>query len=223
MKLFLMKYLLLIFMTTLVMSCTKEKGTIAEMNADDYRIQWIGINHDSIEGLNKNYELIELFIPKDKNKDTLYNQTKLYVNGSLSKKHSQYYDIEVTATPKRHTYLAKIKVYSEYSKLMTDQHNERKISILYMNYYKDSLWFQIKDFEDTDVFEIEFENHHNDRFTGRITEGVYRDTIVNNKKMLNARITKMILTNKEMTSSSFIEKDSILERQKFSAKELIRD
>ena len=216
-----MKHFLVVFLVVFLISCTKEKDTIAEMNADDYRIQWIGISHDSIEGLNKNYELIELFIPKDKSKDTLYNQTKLYVNGSLSQKHSQYYDIEVTATPKKHTYLAKIKVYSEYSKLMTDQHNERKISIFYMNYYKDSLWFQIKDFEDTDVFEIEFENHHNNRFTGRLTEGVYRDTIVNNERRINARITKITLTNKTTTSSFFIENDSILESQKFSAKELI--
>jgi len=96
-----MKYLLLFFMTTLVMSCTKEKDTIAEMNADDYTIEWVKFDYDSIKGSDKNYELIELFIPKDKSKDTLFNQAKFYINGKLIDNSSKYYDIEVTATPKK--------------------------------------------------------------------------------------------------------------------------
>ena len=80
------------------------------MNADDYTIEWAKIDYDSIKGSDKNYELIELFIPIDKSKDTLYNQTQWYVNGSLSKKHSHYYDIDVEATDNKHTYLAKIKI-----------------------------------------------------------------------------------------------------------------
>ena len=215
-----MKYLLLIFITTLVMSCTKEKDTIAEKNADDYTIEWVKFDYDSIKGSDKNYELIELFIPKDKSKDTLYNQTQWYVNGILSKKHSQYYDIDVEATDKKHTYLAKIKMYSRYSNLVTDKNNRRIVDVFFLNYYKDSLWFEIKHFKNVDNFEIEFTNFHNDRFTGRITEYVDRDTIISNEKMIIGGISKMILTNKKTISTSFIENDSLLQSQKISLKEM---
>ena|SRR5690554_2710336 len=213
-----MKYFVSLLITILFFtSCKKEEISIAEKHSDDYTIEWIGINLDSVEGINNNdYQLLELLIPKDKIKDTLFNQTQVYINGELSRKYSQYYDLEVSATEKKHIYKAKIKMYSEYSKLKTDESNERKVSIFYLNYYKDSLDFKIKDFEDTDEFEIEFENHHNDRFTGRITEGVYRDTIFNNEKMINARITKIAVTNKTTTSSFFIVNDSIFDQQKFS-------
>lgn len=215
-----MKYFVSLLITILFFtSCKKEEISIAEKHSDDYTIEWIEINLDSVEGLNNNdYQLLELLIPKDKSKDTLFNQTKFYLDGRLSKKYSKYYDLEVVATEKKHIYKAKIKMYSEYSKLKTDESNKRKISIFYLNYYKDSLWFKIKDFEDTDEFEIEFENHHNDRFTGRITEGVYRDTIFNNEKMVNARITKIAVTNKTTTSKFFIVNDSIFDQQKFSLK-----
>jgi|GEM_PF-2424967 len=220
MKLLLMKYLLLIFITTLVMSYTKEKDTIAEMNADDYTIEWVKFDYDSIKGSDKNYELIELFIPKDKSKDTLFNQAKFYINGKLIDNSSKYYDIEVTATPKKHTYLAKIKMYSRYSNLVTDKNNRRIVDVFFLNYYKDSLWFEIKHFKNVDNFEIEFTNFHNDRFTGRITEYVDRDTIISNEKMIIGGISKMILTNKKTTSTSFIENDSLLQSQKISLKEM---
>ncbi|SEH54638.1 hypothetical protein SAMN02927937_00124 [Paenimyroides aquimaris] len=213
-----MKHFLLVFLVVFLISCTKEKDTIAEKFSDEYTIEWVKFDYDSIKGRDKNYQLLELLIPKDKTKDTLFNQTKVYVDDKLSKKYSRYYDLEVSATEKKHVYKAKIKMYSEYSKLKTDESNERKVSIFYLNYYKDSLDFKIKDFEDTDEFEIEFENHHNDRFTGRITEGVYRDTIINNERMINARITKIAVTNKTTTSNFFIVNDSIFDQQKFSLK-----
>lgn|SRR5690606_25575149 len=219
-----MKYFVSLLITILFFtSCKKEDISIAEKHSDDYTIEWIEINLDSVEGLNKNdYQLLELLIPKDKSKDTLFNQTKFYLDGRLTKKYSKYYDLEVSATEKKHVYKAKIKMYSEYSKLKTDESNERKVSIFYLNYYKDSLDFKIKDFKDTDEFEIEFENHHNDRFTGRITEVVYRDTIFNNEEMVNARITKIAVTNKTTTPGFFIVNDSIFDRQKFSLKELYK-
>lgn len=215
-----MKYIPLIFLFTLLISCTKEKDTIAEKNADDYTIEWVKFDYDSIKGSDKNYELIELFIPKDKSKDTLRNQIKLYNNGKLDKAHSQYYDLKVEATEKKHTYLAKIKMYSRYSNLVTDKNNRRIVDVFFLNYYKDSLWFEIKHFENVDNFEIEFTNFHNDRFTGRITEYVDRDTIIDNERKVIGGISKMILTNKKTISSSFIEKDSILQNQKISLKEM---
>ena len=215
-----MKHFLLLFLSVCLISCTKEKDTIAEMNGDDYTIEWVKFDYDSIKGSNKNYELIELFIPKDKSKDTLFNQAKFYINGKLINNSSKYYDIEVTATPKRHTYLAKIKMYSKYSNLGTDKNNRRIVDVFFLNYYKDSLWFEIKHFKSVDNFEIEFTNFHNDRFTGRITEYVDSDTIINNEKMVIGRISKMILTNKKTTSSSFIENYSILQSQKISLKEM---
>src|SRR5690606_41827413 len=106
-----------------------------------------------VQRLNNNdYQLLELLIPKDKSKDTLFNQTKFYLDGRLTKKYSKYYDLEVSATEKKHVYKAKIKMYSEYSKLKTDESNDRKVSILYLNYYKICLYFIIKDFIDTVEF-----------------------------------------------------------------------
>src|SRR5690606_7492261 len=97
----LMKHFLVVFLVVFLISCTKEKDTIAEMNADDYTIEWMKIDYDSIKGSDKNYELIELFIPKDKNKDTLFDQIKFYSNGKLNIKYSKYYDLEVSATEKK--------------------------------------------------------------------------------------------------------------------------
>jgi len=215
-----MKHFLLVFSVVFLISCTKEKDTIAERHSDDYRIEWVKFDYDSIKGSDKNYELIELFIPKDKSKDTLFNQAKFYINGKLIDDSSKYYDIEVTATSKKHTYLAKIKMYSRYSNLVTNKNNRRIVDVFFLNYYKDSLWFEIKHFKNVDKFEIEFTNFHNDRFTGRITEYVDRDTIINNEKMVIGGISKMILTNKKTTSTSFIENDSLLQSQKISLKEM---
>ena len=103
---------------------------------------------------------------------------------------------------------------------MTDKNNRRIVDVFFLNYYKDSLWFEIKHFKNVDNFEIEFTNFHNDRFTGRITEYVDRDTIISNEKMIIGGISKMILTNKKTTSTSFIENDSLLQSQKISLKEM---
>lgn len=213
MKLFLMKYLLLIFMTTLIMSCTKEKDTIAEMNADDYRIQWIGISYDSIEGMRENYELIELYISKTN--DTIFNQFKIYEKGNL-KNESEYYNLEVFATNKKHTYKAVVKMHSEYSKLKSNDYN-RSVDLSFLNYYQDSISCSIKKFGDENKFEIEFVNYHNDRFTGRITEYIEED-ILGEEDMINITISKMALTNKKNTSAFFIEEDSI-----FTSKKLFRE
>ncbi len=220
-----MKHLIVPFLILYTFtSCKEEKVSIAELYSDDYAIKWIKLDYDSIEGMDKNYQLLELLIPKDKNKDTLFNQTQVYINGELSKKWSQYHDLEVFETNKKHIYKAVIKMYSEYSQLKTDEFNERKVSVFFLNYYKDSLDFKIKDFEDTDEFEIEFVNYHNDRFTGRIMKGVYRDTIFDNdEKMIKGQITKIALSNKENTKGFFIDNDSILSRQKFSLKEFYKN
>ncbi|TDS51094.1 hypothetical protein [Myroides indicus] len=123
-----MKHLIFLFLILLIfVSCKKEeKVPIAELHADDYKIQWIGVNYDSIEK-----EEIELLIPKDKSKDTIFNQLLLYRNGVLSKKNSQYYDLEVLKTEQEHTYRAVIKMYSEYSELKTDEFNERTVDIFF--------------------------------------------------------------------------------------------
>ena len=216
MKLFLMKYLLLIFMTTLVMSCTKEKDTIAEMNADDYTVEWSKIDYDSIKGSDKNYELIELFIPKDKSKDTLRNQVKFYSDGKLNEAYSQYYDLEVEATDKKHTYLAKIKLHSEYSNLPI---RGRYADFFFHNFYKDSTSLETKNFDNVDEFEIEFINFHNDRFAGVVTEYFVRDTIINNMNdKVNMRTIETVITNKKNMAGLFIENGSFFNERKISLK-----
>src|SRR5690606_4592253 len=128
-------------------------------------------------------------IPKDKNKDTLLNQSKFYVNGKLSKS-SMYYDLEVSATDKKHFYKAFIQFHSEYSNLQTSGY-KRDIEVSFLNYYQDSISSDVKYFRDEDIFEVGFINYHNDRFTGHITEYVDKDTIIDNNKNIIARIGKI--------------------------------
>lgn len=211
-----MKYIPLIFLFTLLISCTKEKDTIAEKNADDYTIEWVKFDYDSIKGSDKNYELIELFIPKDKSKDTLRNQIKLYNNGKLDKAHSQYYDLKVEATEKKHLYKAKIKVYSEYSDISI---RGRSADFFFLNFYKDSTSIGTKSFDNTDEFEIEFINFHNDRFVAIVTEFFLRDTIIDNMNdKVNMRTIETVLTNKENMPGIFIENSSFSNERKISLK-----
>ena len=184
-----MKNVLLLFLSACLIACTKEKDTIAERYSDDYRTQWVGHIYDSVEGVRENYELLELLIPKDKNKDTLLNQSKFYVNGKLSKS-SMYYDLEVSATDKKHFYKAFIQFHSEYSNLQTSGY-KRDIEVSFLNYYQDSISSDVKYFRDEDIFEVGFINYHNDRFTGHITEYVDKDTIIDNNKNIIARIGKI--------------------------------
>lgn len=78
-----MKYFVSLLITILFFtSCKKEDISIAEKHSDDYTIEWIEINLDSVERLNNNdYQLLELLILKDKNKDTLKNQIRFYSDG----------------------------------------------------------------------------------------------------------------------------------------------
>lgn len=211
-----MKDFCFFFIIILLSSCNKDNPIVPEILIDEYRIQWIQIDMDTINGMEKNYQLVELLIPKDRSKDTLWNQIKVYNNGELNKKYSKFYDIEVEPTTREYIYLAKIKMYSEYSKLHVDNNNQRSVDISFLNYYQDSLWFEYKRFDNTDCFEFEFTNYHNDRFTGNISEYVYRDTVVNNETLVNARITKIALSNKAKFSGIFINNDSIFKRQKIS-------
>lgn len=199
------------------MSCTKEKDTIAEMNADDYTIEWMKIDYDSIKGLDRNYELIELFIPKDKSKDTLRNQVKFYYDGKLSEAYSQYYDLKVEPTENQHLYKAKIKVHSEYSNLSI---RGRYADFFFLNFYKDSTSIGTKNFENVDEFEIEFINFHNDRFEGVVTEYFIRDTIINNlNDKVNMRTIQTVLTNKENMAGLFIENGPFFKERKISLKD----
>lgn|SRR5690554_102994 len=210
-----MKHLTLFFLILFIFtSCKKEEVSIAEKHSDDYRIQWIGHIYDSIEGIRKNYELLELLIPKDKNKDTLFNQSKSYINGELDEKYSIYYDLEVIATEKKHVYKAFIQFHSEYSNLQTNEY-KRDIEVSFLNYYRDSLAIETKNFDNTDSFEIEFVNYYNDRFTGRFIEYIEEDIKEEPDKVI-LHITKIVVTNKTTTSNFFIVNDSIFDQQKFS-------
>ncbi len=199
------------------MSCTKEKDTIAEMNADDYSVEWVKFDYDSIRGLNRNYELVEIFIPKDRNKDTLKNQIRFYSDGQLDNRYSQYYELIVESTEKKHTYLAKIKLNSEYSNLPI---RGQYADFFFLNFYKDSTSIGTKNFENADEFEIEFINFHNDRFEGVVTEYFIRDTIISNlNDKVNMRTIETVLTNKENMAGLFIENGSFFNERKISLKD----
>ena len=211
-----MKYFVSLLITILFFtSCKKEDISIAEKHSDDYTIEWIEINLDSVQRLNKNdYQLLELLIPKDKSKDTLFNQTKFYLDGRLTKKYSKYYDLEVSATEKKHVYKAKIKMYSEYSNLPV---RERYADFFFLNFYQDSTSVETKNFDNIDEFE--FINFHNDRFEGVVTEHFIRDTIINNlNDKVNMRTIETVITNKKNMAGLFIENGSFFNERKISLK-----
>lgn len=213
-----MKYFVSLLITILFFtSCKKEDISIAEKHSDDYTIEWIEINLDSVERLNNNdYQLLELLILKDKNKDTLKNQIRFYSDGQLDNRYSQYYDLIVESTDKKHIYLAKIKLHSEYSNLPV---RERYADFFFLNFYQDSTSVETKNFDNIDEFEIEFINFHNDRFEGVVTEHFIRDTIINNvNDKVNMRTIETVITNKKNMAGLFIENGSFFNERKISLK-----
>lgn len=203
--------LLLIF---LILACIEKtdnyKKKIDRLSDEDlYSRVFLELNYpDSIS------EEVELYITKDK--DTFFNQNKILKNNKIIKSESAYYDLNITKTKKENIYRGIITLHSKYENLKLNNKNRREIQFGYCNQNRDSIWLAYVSSKTDNKIEFEYENYYNNNLQGILDQLVERDTIINNKEMVNINRLNILVDNNSTTENLFLESYKKIKENKFT-------
>ena len=143
-------------------SCSKSKEK--ELNNGKYQRIWV--NYKSTE---KKEEIVEYYITKEK--DSIMNQYKTFVNGNIDSTKSSFYKVELVKSKIPSHYNGIIKFYPKYKKELSNRiQKERSLKLLVFQENKDSLYTET--FESNSKNEIKFElvNYKSDQLSGILTD-----------------------------------------------------
>lgn len=210
-----MKKIIFILIVFQFLSCVKKQNRLIEINetSNDTIYTRLWINYPSVEKPNKS---IEYYISSKT--DTIFNQTKVFKNGILDTLKSEFYELEIYKTKKPNLYKGKIILHSRFDKLQINDMNKRKLQFLYLE-FNDSLNLRSVSSKSSNQLEFEFINTKNNHLTGVLIQDVFRDTLINNEKLLNYGKTRILVDTDNETDNLFISshqflKEKILSSQK---------
>ena len=205
--------LLPIIFIFLLFSCNKKD----QINNQYDRLSDKGLYSKFILGLNHSDSLLEdyeLYITK--NRDTFYNQYKVYKNGVLDTLNSIYYSLDISKTDKPNTYKGIITLHSKYENIKLNESIRREVQFGYCVQNKDSIDIVYLESKTENTFEFEYENYYNHKLQGILYQIVLRDTIVDNEEYVNINRIYLLVDNDTLTDNLFLESYEIPKTKKFS-------
>jgi hypothetical protein len=204
-----MKKIIFILIVFQFLSCVKKENRLIEINEknNDTIYTRVWINYPSLEKPNKS---IEYYISSKT--DTIFNQTKVYKNGILDTLKSEFYELEIYKTKKPNLYKGKIILHSRFDKLQINDMNKRKLQFLYLE-FNDSLNLKSVTTKSSNQLEFEFINTKNNHLTGVLIQDVFRDTLINNEKLLNYGKTRLLVDTNNETDNLFISSHQFLKEK----------
>ncbi|PKP16390.1 MAG: hypothetical protein CVU07_07090 [Bacteroidetes bacterium HGW-Bacteroidetes-23] len=205
-----MKKIIFILIVFQFLSCIKKENRLIEINetSNDTIYTRLWINYPSVEKPNKS---IEYYISSKT--DTIFNQTKVYKNGILDTLKSEFYELEIYKTKKPNLYKGKIILHSRFDKLQINDMNKRKLQFLYLE-FNDSLNLRSVSSKSSNQLEFEFINTKNNHLTGVLIQDVFRDTLINNEKLLNYGKTRILVDTDNETDNLFISSHQFLKEKR---------
>lgn len=208
-------YLIIFILILLIASCKEKKVDFVKKNRllkdSTYVREKLIVNWSDFR-----QEEFEIYISK--NNDTIKNQYKTIENGVIDSLNSLFYILKIKKSNKEGYYRANISLHSEYERLELNEKNKRTLSFYYLEQKADKLYDSISSITTTvdNSLEFEFENHYDDRLIGLLAQEVIRDTVVNAEKMLNYRMTYLLVDSHSITDNLFLESHELDKENKFN-------
>tara|TARA_R110002012_G_scaffold113174_1_gene259160 strand:- start:1625 stop:2293 length:669 start_codon:yes stop_codon:yes gene_type:complete len=208
-------YLIIFILILLITSCKEKKVDFVKKNRllkdSTYVREKLIVNWSDFR-----QEEFEIYISK--NNDTIKNQYKTIENGVIDSLNSLFYILKIKKSNKEGYYSANISLHSEYERLELNEKNKRTLSFYYLEQKADKLYDSISSITTTvdNSLEFEFENHYDGRLIGLLAQEVIRDTVVNAEKMLNYRMTYLLVDNHNITDNLFLESHELDKENKFN-------
>jgi len=204
----------------LIVSCNQvEKSEIKKIKKEGLLIdslyirKWLGVEYE-----NTLIEEVEIYVTK--NKDTIYNQFKRYKNKQVDTLQSEFYDLKTSKTDKLNIYRGQITIHSKFNKLVLNEKNKRTLEFHYCEQNSDSLRITTKEAKSSNTIDFEYENFYGKRLQGLIFLTIERDTIINDKEMVNLFILQILVDNESITDNVFLEVFEFNKKNKFNPNQL---
>ncbi|MDP2162033.1 MAG: hypothetical protein Q8K02_16250 [Flavobacterium sp.] len=144
--------------------------------------------------------------------DTIYNQIKVFTNGTLDTLKSKFYEINIFKTEKSNVYRANITLHSRFDTLKVNKQNKRTFQILYLD-FDGKYSIGSKESTSANNLEFEFTNTKDNHLTGVLIDDVFRDTIIQNEVMLNYGKTRILVDTRNSTDNLFISSHRFLKEK----------
>ncbi len=190
---------------TLIVSCKNDRESEPERTKKNrilqdslYSKKWLKVDYDD-----GRIEDVEIYITKDN--DTVTNQFKPYKNKQIDSIRSEFYDLKISKTDKENIYNGEISIHSKYDKLELNEKNKRTVDFHYAEQNADSMRITSLKTETSNAIEFEFENFYSKQLQGVITLTVFRDTIIDQEKMINLFQLELLVDNQDITDNMFLE------------------
>lgn len=159
-----------------------------------YTRKWIGIEDKSLNAK----QHLELYISESG--DTIYNQSKTFINGELDNTKSDYYELEFSSETDG-KYKGNITLHSSFDHNINSPIINRQLRLSLLN-REDTINIA---FESTNKNNVEFSFHSsNDTLRGILFDKREIDTIVNGEKMIRLVDKVYYIDNKSQTINTFI-------------------
>ncbi|GGD34925.1 hypothetical protein [Flavobacterium orientale] len=185
----------------------KKKKFEAKTSNKDTIYEKLWLCYPTIENLD---ECIEYYISPLT--DTIYNQIKVFTNGTLDTLKSEFYDINIFKTEKSNVYRANITLHSRFDTLKINQKNQRTFKILYIEFDgKYSIGSKVS--KTSNFIEFEYINTKDNHLTGVLVDDVFRDTIIQNESQLNYGKTRILVDTRNSTDNLFISNRNFLKEK----------
>ena len=194
-----------ILFLTIIVSCKNDRNTKPERQKKNrilqdslYTKKWLTVDYND-----GRIDDVEIYISKDN--DTVTNQFKPYKNKQIDTIRSEFYDLKISKTDKENIYKGKISIHSKYDKLELNEKNKRTVDFHYAEQNADSIRITSRKSETSNAIEFEYENFYSNQLQGVIILTVFRDTIINQEKMINLFELELLVDNQDITDNMSLE------------------